>query len=695
MPADLPGLDDLASSPLTHEFGQLFNPPGLTNFLGAVQVDSDLVAVRSVNFPPVSEGDTVSGSLFVDGRLFRSLQPRVTVRWRPDRVTRQAQLGPLQLGSTTVCPPGKTAVVVELRATNLGPSRLPVRLGLALSSRATVTGKTWKKPKPPDRANRVQVDRARSALVGVCTKSGAACVQGLDVQGQWVGPNMVEVTWELAPGETRRLGFVRALASTEHAARQVYAEVVGDVPGAVARAQLLWEREIAEAFCRGAGSFGGSLPVLETESDTLRRLYWTGLLGVMIMRRDCPEAYLGRGYDTLMPRYWQTSTFIWDYSLSSVVHALLDPGTMCRQLEHWITTGVDRHYGTNWLTGQPFGVWYAVNDYAMTRLVRDYVRYTGDRAWLDRPVPDRGGRSWPVRKYVDGWATRWQRLRRGDSGLADYGDEDNLLECVSTYTHEVAGLNAMNVWCLRVAAEVSGLQGDEERAQRWRDQAGALAADVLSLYEPGTGYWMARRGDGTAVPVRHCYDLQTAGFALADDLSQVQRDEIIGFFRSDLQTKTWMRAMSTADPDAAWTVRPDHQWTGAYTAWPAEAAQALYRLGAEEVVRDWLVGLARSTQEGPFAQGHFVEGLVPASHDGAPKAPPEKPYLMDWACSSSGSFVGLILEGVFGLRVGLDGQVSASPRLAGLDPAARLTGLFVGGAEYEVGASGATRVSPG
>jgi hypothetical protein len=149
-----------------------------------------------------------------------------------------------------------------------------------------------------------------------------------------------------------------------------------------------------------------------------------------------------------------------------------------------------------------------------------------------------------------------------------------------------------------------------------------------------------------------------------------------------------MRALSASDPDAATSVRLDHQWNGAYTAWPSEAAQALFRLGADEVALDWLPGLARSAAEGPFAQGHFAPGLVPTSHDGAPKGPPQLPYLMDWACSSSGSFVGLVLEGVFGVDVSLAGEVRAAPRVARLDPNARLRGLVVGGRSYDVTAAG-------
>src|SRR5207245_2738579 len=90
------------------------------------------------------------------------------------------------------------------------------------------------------------------------------------------------------------------------------------------------------------------------------------------------------------------------------------------------------------------------NDYAMTRLVRDYVRFTGDGPFLDEKVAGQ-----PVAAHVVDWARAWQGLR-GAHGLADYGEMDNLLECVSSYTHEVASFNATNVWALRAAAEIAG-----------------------------------------------------------------------------------------------------------------------------------------------------------------------------------------------------------------------------------------------
>ena len=78
----------------------------------------------------------------------------------------------------------------------------------------------------------------------------------------------------------------------------------------------------------------------------------------------------------------------------------------------------------------------------------NFVIDPGDPAVLTGRVRA-GGQT--VAESVREWATAWKDLRRG-TPLADYGEIDNLLECVSSYTHEVASLNAANVWSMRTAA---------------------------------------------------------------------------------------------------------------------------------------------------------------------------------------------------------------------------------------------------
>jgi len=97
----IPCSADLVSDVLTHTYDDMFNPPGLTNFLGTAQVDLDVFAIRSVNFPPYSHGDCITGQLYVDGRLARSYGGTVEVVWRPDHVVRTTVVDGLTLGSST------------------------------------------------------------------------------------------------------------------------------------------------------------------------------------------------------------------------------------------------------------------------------------------------------------------------------------------------------------------------------------------------------------------------------------------------------------------------------------------------------------------------------------------------------------------------------------------------------------------
>ncbi|WP_166346427.1 MGH1-like glycoside hydrolase domain-containing protein [Phytoactinopolyspora limicola] len=684
---DIPTVADLTSDVLTHRFDDMFNPPGLTNFLGAVQVDHDVVAVRSVNFPPFSHGDAVTGTLYLDGRLLRSYGPTVEVIWRPDQVVRRCTVDGLAIETVTACPPGATGVVVDITVTNQGAETRIVPLAFSLDSTVTAAGKPWLEPSPPSEANTFEAITGRPAVVARAESGSAVSMQGLDGAGGVRDARTVFTELRLEPGGSGRVGYVHVVAGDEDAAAVAYRELVDDVPGAVRRAEEEWNRQLAAAFTPGSGEFSGSMPILRTSSDALRRLYWWGVLGVIWFRRDSAASVLGRAYDTLMPRYWQTTTFIWDYSLSSFVHGLLDPEPMRRYIEHWVSTDIHTHFGIEWQTGGSVGPWYSVNDYAMTRLVRDYVRLSGDRSFLDQRVSAADGPARRVAEHVVEWSQAWKGLRAG-SALADYGGIDNLLECVSTYVHEVASLNAANVWCLRAAAEVAELTGDAATAGRLRADADDLAGEVKKLYVDGGGFFHARHPDGRLVPVRHCYDFSTVGTTIAADLADHQRAEMVDFFRRELQTPSWMRALSPYDDDAVFSVRPDHQWNGAYPAWPADAARALVELGAPDVALDWIPGLARTANQGPPGQAHFVEEAEAAVNGGAVKSPPQFPYLIDWACSSAGSWASLVIESVFGVRVGLDGAVTADPIVSRLDPDAVLTGLVVGGVSYDVAADG-------
>jgi len=368
---------------------------------------------------------------------------------------------------------------------------------------------------------------------------------------------------------------------------------------------------------------------------------------------------------------------------------------MKKYLELWMHLDIHKHFGTEYLAGTGVGPWYSVNDFAMSGMARDYLRWNGNFAWLDEEVKNTGtagGSPRKVMEYLLDYAGNWKQFRQ-PGGLADYGGLLNLLECVSTYVHQVASLNAGNVFSMRFAAELLGHRGRDAESKALRNEAARLVRDILPLYNEGKGYWRARFPDGSLVDVKHCYDFFTVLNTLADDLTVHQKKEMVEFFKAEFYSETWMHALSRSDVDAMFSVRPDHQWTGAYPAWPPQALLALYRVGEADLALRWMKGLARSANQGPFGQAHFAETIIEPDAGGARKAPIDFPYITDWTVSSGGSWVSAIVEGLFGVTATLDGKILARPQFSSFDPGAELLNLRYQGKLFNVGRDGVRPVS--
>ncbi len=682
----IPTCKELASDRLVHSFGDLFSPPGLTNFWGCCQADHDITGVRSLNFPPFTNSDKVTGSLFLDGCYFAAHNRPIAYTWYPDKIVRETTFEALELRSTTILPFGASALILRLEICNTGGAARELQLKFGTSAAITKNSGTGKGYLPPlEEDNRISVEPSRRVVLFEARHSEACSLQGL-----WPAPDQasgfgLEKRVTLPAGGTVTLCYLNLIGGeVDELLRQYDRLANAGLEEAFVEHEAAWDRQIAAAFTPGNSDYSGSLPLLQTSDAAVRRLYYTAALGVIYFRRDNPFSVYGRAYDTLMPRYWQGTTFIWDYFLSSEVHALLDPAVQRKYIELWMGTDIHSHFGTEYLTGGPVGPWYAVNDFALTWLAQDYLRWNGDLAWLDHTLPASGRR---IFDYLEEYATGYRKFLT-PSGLADYGGINNLLECVSTYIHEVASLNAGAVFSLRALAELLQHRGMLPEAQSCRREAAGLLTRLGELYAGGRGFWNARFPEGELVEVRHGYDFMTILTTIADDLTSRQKEEMVRFFVDELQTPVWMRALSPRDPNAMFSVRPDHQWNGAYTAWPALAAAGLYRIGRGDLATPWLRGLARSANQGPFGQCHFVESAVPADAGGARKAYYEWPYGADWACSSSGSYLTTVIEGLFGVRATAFAGISAAPQFAGFDPGAELHNLRYQGRLYNVSQKG-------
>ncbi len=692
---DIPTCASMRSVTMTHKFLDLYAWPGLTNQWGCAQVAMDVVAVRSIAFPPYAQGEMnvaplgsggelLTGVLYIDGEYFASTKTPIEFVWQPDRIERKTLYNGLEITSTTIVPFKTMSVAVKFTVKNVSGQRRRTEIKLAINGGASKSVAPWGPSSPGEFDNARSIDKTRNAVLCKSVRTEAFVLQGASPAPKQILPSWLVFEFDLAPGESKSITFVNSLGATAGDAQKDFDAIINNFDAVAKSTNKEWNAELKAAFTPNNDRFSGYLPTLVTDDESLKRLYHTAVMTAVYFKRTTPHSVYGTTYVTLMPRYWETATFLWDISLSAMLFSMLDPAVLRRMMETWMTVDVHQHFGTEFLTGVGIGPCYSVNDFAMSRMAKEYLRWTGDRAWLDKTV---GGKK--VFDHLISYAEHWRELDTNKHGLADYGGVNNLLEAVSSYVHEVAGLNAANVYNLRFAADLLDFKGHKDKSAAMRKEAVELGRRVQELYVDGKGIWRCRLPDGSYNEVHHCYDFGTTLMNIGDLMPQKQKSEMVAFFKRELQTPTWMRALSTRDLDVTFSIRPDHQWTGAYTAWPALALSGFFVAGEADAAFEWMKGLARTTQQGPLAQAHFTEAFYSAeSNGGAAKSTSDQPYINDWACVSGCNYLEPIVDSIFGINAGLFGEITAKPNFGKFNGKAELSNINYQGKTYNATRTG-------
>jgi concanavalin A-like lectin/glucanase superfamily protein len=609
-PGAVPELDELAGEWLPA--GTLLNLPSVNNFSGGLHAGSNLLSFTELTFPPLSLG----------GECARLTLAGVAVqahdsRWYPYQVLRRAEQGGLVLQSALRMGFEQQLVLAELSVTN--PGTAPVQASLAVELGGYLRSYPglwpWQVPRQYGDFSGWDGQLADGGRVLAVADGGSPAVTAFafpDPPGQLTASGKAgSASWQLTilPGQTATLRLVMAAAATAGDAVAAAAAARDGFAGVWAQAQTGWQQRFTDAFTPGNRHFSGSLPVLATSDQALRRLYYASVLTVLQLERTCYPQYFPRVYTTAGPQWGVTLSYFWDTSLFAPLLVMLDPHMAREQAKRWLELGIYRGYAVDVLSGQLCGPWYSANDLSVFSMLFDYVTVTGDVGFLDEQA---GGTS--VIDHMQAIALHWQQLEVAATGLADYGGQANLLEEVANYVNQVPSLNGANVWMMRQLAALRRARGETGGAQQLLALAGQLAPRVLAQYVTGQGVWRSVHDDGSAVPVRHIYDFDTLGRLLPGDLPARQRHEMASFVAGELLAGGWLRALSLSDPDAPASLRPDHGSNGAYDAWPALAAGTLGRLGFYQQMLEFLHTFAAVTAEGPFAQSHELvpepSGLV-------------------------------------------------------------------------------------
>ncbi len=640
LPEGVPLLDEMSGSWLP--MNDVANPPDVNNFHDMLLVNRDLTSFFCnpedwlwrdgkfrFGYPPIK--------LAIAGKEY----PATECRWYPYRALRRnANCGGLAVQTDTRMINEQRAVLVSVEITNPGPVEKNTEITLSVSGILQSDG-----------ISALNTKQRKGFVSAICpaTKPDAVTTDNGIIHWRW--------NVSLPAGGMNEIEFVAGDGRAADAPK-VHADVMrwsANFSEEFDGFKQCWEQRWADAFTPGNSHFSGNLPALVTGNAALKRNYYMGILTMLELERTQFPVH-PRSFITSGERAPGTQ-FYWDASMQSTVWALLEPAGMKAALRRWLvqnprsgqviylteTNGFDANVYDH-ITG------YAFNACAIFKTALDYLRLTGDVAFLDEKLED--GKT--VLQRMDKMATDWKTLVHPGSPLANYGENQNLLECAPAYIGRVASCNAQDVWMMRQDAALQELKGNVGRARELRGDADKFLPAVLSLYKSGDGVWYGLHNDGTRVELRHCVDYIYAGNALANDLAPDMRREMTDFVKSELLMRDWMRAMSLKDPAAAVSDRPDHGPMGAYDGWPALTVGAMWRLGFPRDAFDFYCRTAEVTREGPFAQAREFYGPRRDQYD-APVRIAERDGCMK-ECISGAAFTDVVISAFFGFTPPLDGK---------------------------------------
>ncbi len=406
-----------------------------------------------------------------------------------------------------------------------------------------------------------------------------------------------------------------------------------------------------------------NLPRISTADKPLDDLYYRSVLSVLDSRWE-------RENFAVHPFYavgtW-LFTIAWDTSYASELLAMLDPAGLREAFLNFVRSGILTCTYIPW-NGKAGEFAYAQDPFAKMRILQDYLRQTGDMAFLDRVENGASVYEWMKRTAVE---LRKQRGR--PDGLLDFGsNSNNLLEMrTDGYEHVVAATNGLAGEYFRQIAEWGRSRNDPDAEQfaQWAAQVKKSLNDQLWNEQAGWFDNLFPDGSHQRVMSYHLFDVLGTSMISGAQQQRLIRHLTEGQFLGPYG----LYSVSKSD-ETHWDWM-DEDWGGGgqYTGMPLRIAESLYRLGDPEPGWDILARCARWTERYPYLpQDAFTDYVGDLDEEDMPLE------------IAAGSGAQAILFGVFGLRPGMDGSLEISPAYHRELGEARMAGYHFRGHTYDV-----------
>jgi len=419
------------------------------------------------------------------------------------------------------------------------------------------------------------------------------------------------------------------------------------------------------------------LPRLYSDNKDLEQIYNRSLSIFITNKMEVPEFLLNPYYPTGAVKGGCLANYLYEFGQVREILPVLDPAANRAQiLEFLKNDGVNKHYATYPITGEPFGAWYMVNHEKITGQVYHYLQFTGDTGLLSVKVKD----DKTVLDLMVDFALFGDDTTK-PVALLDYtkfGESNDHLELRKTnlgfiYDFVVPDVNGRRYWTYDKVSQICKLAG-EPRPVLMERAAELKTLLKKTLWNPEIKWFNFINGQGEkdvrwTIQMYKMFDHGADGGVLDEEemrglLSHLNEDE---FFSS-----YGFHSMSKKDP-AYDQVDVDNGGGGSCTTFAPLIAEFLYKEGRVQPADDIIRRILWWGNRLPYFGDTQVSNEVDYRQ--------ETPLQSDLG---SGCLAQCILFGIFGVRSDFYGNVSINPVKTSLANRLELKGLKIRGKTIDI-----------
>lgn len=609
---------------------------------------SNVINFRSLYAPPFASSNFVFDS-WVAGESVKT----TSYSWMPYQIKRQGVLPGLEISSVITLIEGERALVLEIKIRNTGKQARKVPLQFDISGGLdypTEWNFAWPeaiKPVYPTRQGDLFIRENDTGMVAIGAK---------DLTHQGYVP-VWETALNIEPGQSESYFVTLAMGYKEHS-RKLAQELLDDAAGAVQKTD--------EAWAARATGLLGKLPRLTAADKRLERFYDRSALHFLLNQWQVDEFLLHPYYSTGSINGGCIVSYLWDFGEGWEMFSLVDPDATREHIKTFLATNLMRHFAFNPISGAGWGPWYMINQEKIIFHIYFYVLQTGDVSFLHETVKGK-----TILELVSEHALYGDDLQ-DEANLLDYGAGNHHLELRRQYRydHIMPDLNARRYPSYYAAATLFELAGKPAPVD-FRDRAEKLKVLIHDKLwsEADQWWWWLDPAGGKHINLNMQLFKLIGGGAISETEEKALVDRIN---EKEFLSEYGMHSMSKLDV-AYDQIDIDNGGGGAYTGFPPQIIERLYKAGYTEKAEDVLHRILWWADRCPYWGDSLVANYVDYRKDTP---------LQSTIGSVSGAQA--IIFGMFGAKANADGTITVNPVPPSYSCSIALHGLKLRGKSIDI-----------